>query len=102
MSWAKIGSNAVADEKNVAKKSRSIVDRINGDLKTKRSPSSAACSDTSSLDPDEDDALAGRSRIISSATITKEKETAFATYTQPTPAAARRMPPSDGPTTEAV
>jgi hypothetical protein len=30
MSFAKIGSRAVADEKNVAKKSSSIVDRIIG------------------------------------------------------------------------
>ena len=32
----------VADEKNVAKKSRSIVDRMSGARKTKRRPSSAA------------------------------------------------------------
>ena len=50
MSCAKIGSSAVADEKNVAKKSSSIVDRISGERKTNRSPSSAACSDTSSRD----------------------------------------------------
>jgi hypothetical protein len=42
MSCAKIGSNAVADEKNVAKKSSSIVDRMSGDRKTNRSPWSAA------------------------------------------------------------
>src|SRR5260370_32584690 len=102
MSWAKIGSNAVADEKNVAKKSKSMVDRINGDLKTKRSPSNAACSDTSSLDPNDGDSLAGRSRIISSATITNKNEIALTAYAQPTPATAMRMPPSDGPTTDAV
>ena len=42
MSCAKIGSSAVADEKNVAKKSSSIVDRMSGDRNTNRSPSSAA------------------------------------------------------------
>src|SRR6478672_5075625 len=101
-SCAKIGSSAVADEKNVAKKSSSIVDRISGDLKTKRRPSSAACSDTSSLTPGADGWRAGTSRIINSATMTKANEIALATYTQPTPAAAIRIPPSDGPTTDAV
>src|SRR5256885_7609377 len=102
MSCAKIGSSAVADEKKVAKKSRSIVERIKGDRKTKRRPSSAACSDTSFLDPTSDGCLAGTSRIINSATMTKENEIALATYTHPTPAAAIRMPPSDGPTIDAV
>jgi len=50
MSCAKIGSSAVADEKNVAKKSSSIVERISGDRKTKRNPSSAAFHDTASMD----------------------------------------------------
>src|SRR5438874_1618587 len=102
MSCAKIGSSAVADEKKVAKKSSSIVDRINGDRNTKRSPSSAACSDTSSRDPDSDGWRAGTSRINNSAMITNENEIALTTYTHPTPDAAMRMPPSDGPTTDAV
>src|SRR6267142_5369831 len=51
MSCAKIGSSAVADEKNVAKKSSSIVDRMSGERNTNRRPSSAACSETSSRDP---------------------------------------------------
>src|SRR6266516_153175 len=38
-SWAKIGSRAVADEKNVARKSSTMVDRITGDENTNRSPS---------------------------------------------------------------
>jgi hypothetical protein len=79
MSCAKIGSSAVADEKNVAKKSSSIVDRISGERKTKRSPSIAACSETSSRDPDGDSGCAGTSRIISSAAMTNENETALAT-----------------------
>src|SRR4029453_2034946 len=102
MSCAKIGSSAVADEKNVAKKSSSIVDRISGDLKTNRRPSIAAYSDTSSLAPGAEGWRAGTSRIINSATMTKANEIALATYTQPTPAAAIRIPPSDGPTTDAV
>src|SRR5690242_6388903 len=102
MSCAKIGSSAVADEKNVAKKSSSIVERMIGERKTKRRPSSAACSDTSFLDPACAACFGGTSRIISSATITKKKEMALATYTQPTPEEAISTPPSDGPITEAV
>ena len=102
MSCAKIGSSAVADEKNVAKKSSSIVDRISGERKTNRSPSIAACSDTSSRLPDSDVGCAGTSRIISSATMTNANERALATYTQPTPVDAISSPPSDGPTTDAV
>ena len=78
MSCAKIGRSAVADEKNVAKKSSSMVDRISGERKTKRSPSSAACSDTSSREPASDGARAGTSRIISSATITNMNDMALA------------------------
>src|SRR5258707_15718652 len=100
MSCAKIGSSAVADEKNVAKKSSSIVDRMSGDRKTKRRPSSAACHDTSSREPASEGARAGTLRIISSATMTNENETALATYTQPTLVAAMSRPPSDGPATE--
>jgi hypothetical protein len=41
MSCAKIGSSPLAVEKSVAKKSRSIVERIIGVRNTKRSPSTA-------------------------------------------------------------
>src|SRR5262245_43618753 len=102
MSCAKIGRSAVADEKNVAKKSSSIVDRISGERNTKRSPSSAACSDTSSFDSLDDRSTAGTSRIISSATMTKANENALAKYAQPTLALAISTPPSAGPTTDAV
>ena len=51
MSCAKIGSSAVADEKNVAKKSSSIVERMSGERNTNCSPSSAARSETSASDP---------------------------------------------------
>ncbi len=78
MSCAKIGRSAVADEKNVAKKSRSMVDRMSGERNTKRRPSSAACHDTSSRDPASDGDRAGTSRISSSARITNENVTALA------------------------
>ena len=102
MSCAKIGSNAVADEKNVAKKSISIVDRMSGERKTNRSPSSAACSETSSRDPSSDGSRGGTSRIRSSATITNANDSALSRYTHPTPDIAITRPPSPGPTTEAV
>src|SRR6266850_7285962 len=98
MSWAKIGRSAVADEKNVAKKSRSIVERMSGDRKTKRSPSSAACHDTSSFDVDVSGRL-GTPRIISRATITDVNDTALMTYAHPTLLDAMTMPPSAGPST---
>src|SRR6516162_6640086 len=102
MSCAKIARSAVADEKNVAKKSSNIVDRMSGERKTNRSPSIAAWMDTSSRLPASDTGWGGTSRIISNATITNPNEMALATYTQPTPADAIIKPPSDGPTTEAV
>src|SRR6185436_8478421 len=102
MSCAKMGSSAVADEKNVAKKSSSIVDRISGDLKTNRKPSSAARNETSSREPSGEGCLAGTSRITNSAAITHPNETALAAYTQPTPEAAITTPPSAGPRTDAV
>src|SRR5438309_4119524 len=86
MSCAKIGSSAVADEKNVAKKSSSIVERISGDRKTKRSPSSAASHEIASFDVDSG-GRAGTPRISSSATMTAANETALNTYAQPTFAA---------------
>ena len=101
MSCAKIGSSAVADEKNVAKKSSSIVERMSGDRNTKRSPSSAARHDTSSFDVDLS-ARVGTPRIISSATITATNDTALMTYAQPTFVEAMTMPPSAGPSTCAV
>ena len=102
MSCAKIGRSAVADEKNVAKKSSSIVDRISGERNTKRKPSNAAWNDTSSRDPCSDAERDGMLRIISKATMTKAKEIALAMYTQPTDVAAMSSPPSDGPATDAV
>ena len=51
--------------------------RINGERNTNRSPSIAACSDTSSRDPDSDFGCAGTSRIIRSATITNPNEIAL-------------------------
>src|SRR2546422_11776679 len=102
MSCAKIGSSAVADAKNVAKKSSNIVDRMIGERNTKRSPSSAACHDTSSRDPASEGARLGRSRIITSATMTNTNDTALTAYAHPTPAVAISRPPIDGPTTEAV
>ena len=81
------GNSAVADEKNVAKKSSSIVDRMSGDVKTNFNPSMAARSDTSSAG-----ASASRSgrpltpRISNSARMTQPNDSAFTTYTQPTPA----------------
>src|SRR5206468_2441889 len=97
-----IGSKAVADEKKVAKKSSSMVDRIRGEPNTNRRPSRAAAMDTS---------LAGSrlwrlrsdpSRIIQSATSTNPNDTALQTYAHATPDAAMTMPPSAGPTTDAV
>src|SRR5881409_267655 len=83
MSCAKIGSSAVADEKNVAKKSRSIVERISGDRKTNRSPSSAARHDSASCDVG-CSGRPGASRIRRSATITAANDTALKTYAHPT------------------
>ena len=79
MSCAKIGSSAVADEKNVAKKSSSIVDRISGERKTNRSPSSAAAATRRPSCPASDGWRAGTSRIINSATMTNTNETALTT-----------------------
>ena len=76
MSCAKIGSSAVADEKNVAKKSRSIVERISGDRKTKRSPSRAAPTRRRRRSRRIRGA-AGTSRIISSAAMTHANEQAL-------------------------
>ena len=85
MSCANIGRSAVADEKNVAKKSTSIVPRIIGEVKTKRRPSFAAASENSSR-RDTPGFRGGRGMggIISSATRTALKEMALNTYAQPT------------------
>ena len=74
MSCAKIGSSAVADEKNVAKKSSSIVERMIGLAKTKRSPSRIA---PRLISAGRLASCPGTSRIISSAAITQPNETAF-------------------------
>src|SRR5512147_2314566 len=98
MSCAKIGSSAVADEKNVAKKSRSIVERIRGDRNTKRNPSTAARHEIASCEG----GCSGRPgalRIISSATITAPNDMALKTYAHPTLEDAITMPPSAGPST---
>src|SRR5437667_2316504 len=102
MSCAKIGSRAVAEEKNVAKKSSSIVDRMSGWLKTNLRPSAAACQDTSSREPPSDGWRFGTSRIIKSATMTKANDKALTTYAEPTPRDAISRPPNDGPATDAV
>ena len=73
-SCAKIGSSAVADEKNVAKKSSSIVERMIGDEKTKPSPSRTARRLMSLASRG---SRTGTSRIISSATITHTNVSAF-------------------------
>ena len=77
MSCAKIGSSAVAEAKNVAKKSSSIVERMSGALKTNCSPSFAAAHDTSFISPATGAAATGRSRIIASARMTKPNDRAL-------------------------
>ena len=98
MSCAKIGSSAVADEKNVAKKSSSIVERMIGAANTNRSPSRTACQLTSGTCAA---SRGGMSLIIASAAITHPNDTALMAYTHPTPSVAITMPPSDGPATDA-
>ena len=68
MFWAKMGSRAMAEAKKLAKKSSSMVERINGALKTKRSPSPMALQLTSGRTPFS--TLPGTFRISSSAPIT--------------------------------
>ena len=99
MSCAKIGSSAVAEAKNVAKKSSSMVERMSGAPNTNWSPSSAERSSTLAAVPS---ARSGRSRMASSAAITHRNETALAAYAQPTPQNPITSPPSAGPTTDAV
>ena len=75
MSCAKIGSSAVADEKNVAKKSSSIVERMSGDENTKPQPfEHGAHADVARCRAASRD---GTSRIISSATITQTNDSAL-------------------------
>src|SRR5690348_4419643 len=102
MSCAKIGSSAVADEKNVAKKSSSIVDRIMGERKTKRSPWRAAFNDISLLECSVERSVFGTSRIIASATITTRNDSALMMYAQPTFATAMIKPAAAGPQTDAA
>ena len=99
MSCAKIGSSAVADEKNVAKKSSNMVERIMGDEKTNRSPSPAAWRLIFPLSLSNGLATP---RMRSSATITTTNENALTTYTHFTPAVATTTPASEGPATEAI
>ena len=68
MSCAKIGSSAVADEKNVAKKSSSIVERMMGSAKTKPRPSRMA---PRLISLAWRASRAGTSRIISNAAMTQ-------------------------------
>src|SRR5688572_13090029 len=98
-SWAKIGRSAVADAKNVAKKSSSIVERMTGDEKTNPSPSRTARTLMSLASRASRD---GTARIIRSAAITHRNVTAFTAYTQPTPRVAITSPPTEGPTTDAI
>ena len=74
MSCAKMGSSAVADEKNVAKKSSSIVERMIGFANTKRSPSRIASRLTS---VGRLASRTGASRIIRSAAMTQPNEAAL-------------------------
>ena len=99
MSCAKIGSSAVADAKNVAKKSSSIVERIIGERKTKRRPSRAALIDISSPAWPLPRSVFGTLRIIDSATTTTRNEIALKTYAHPTLVSAMSTPPSAGPPT---
>src|SRR5688572_30070409 len=99
MSCAKIGSRAVADEKNVAKKSSSIVERIIGEEKTKPKPSRTARTLKSLVSS----ALrVGTSRIMRSATITHTNVSALTAYTHSTPSVAMMTPPIAGPATDAT
>src|SRR5688572_4974669 len=99
MSCAKIGSSAVADEKKVAKKSSSMVERMIGDENTKPNPSRTARTLKSAI---LSMLLAGTSRIIRTATITQTNVNAFTAYTHSTPSVAMMMPPILGPATDAT
>ena len=83
MSCAKIGRSAVADEKKVAKKSSSIVDRIIGERNTKRRPSRMAATDISFRACVDVRSVAGTLRISRSAATTNRKDTALKAYVQP-------------------
>jgi len=74
MSCAKIGSKAVADEKNVAKKSSSIVERMIGFANTNRNPSRMA---RRLISAGTETSRVGTLRIIKSAAITHPNETAL-------------------------
>src|SRR4029450_6208793 len=98
-SCAKIGSRAVAEEKKVAKKSSSIVERMIGDENTNPSPSRTA----RTLTPAAASALrAGTSRIINSAAMTQTNVSALTAYTHDTPRIAMTTPPMAGPATDAI
>src|SRR5687767_9462495 len=74
MSAAKMGSNAVADEKKQALKSSSMLERINGEAYTKRRPSTAELHVTGGRVAA---SRTGRSRIAVSARITPRNDKAL-------------------------
>src|SRR5438046_3676029 len=98
MSCAKMGSNAVADAKNVAAKSSSMVERTIGCANTNWRPSRAA---VQVIREAEAVACLGRARMTSRAAMTMRKETALMAYTQGMPGPAITRPASVGPATEA-
>ena len=93
------GSSAVAEQKNVARPSRSIVARRSGVPKTNRTPSPSARRLTAPRRPAPPAAgrASGGSPRWSSGT-----RRAFSAYTVATPEVASVMPARAGPTTEAV
>src|SRR4030067_503859 len=81
-SCANRGSSAVAEAKNVAKKSSSMVERISGVWNTKRRPSTAA---RRWIGRAVRAGCRGGSRIMSRATITARNEKALRAYAHATP-----------------
>jgi len=61
-------------KRKMSRKNRQHRRSNRGERKTKRNPSSAACSDTSSREPPSDNWRAGTSRIISSDMMTNANE----------------------------
>lgn len=75
-----------------------MLERISGDPKTKRKPSTAELQVTGTRSPL---MRAGRSRMRSSEPITAVNESALKTYTQPTSSQTSASPATEGPITEA-
>ena len=75
---------------------------MSGDRNTNRTPSMAALTERSSREPPVDTLLAGTSRIISKATMTKTNDIALKTYAPATLVAAITNPAAAGPTTDAA